>query len=63
MCETVCSVRAVQVDCAYYRDDASLESMQDPIAALQSNLADNHAYSFKHSCPQCFENLRRLVSI
>ena len=60
MSSRITMIFIMQVDCAYFLE-ANLESMEDPSAVLKQELSTNFVSDLEQSCPQCFENQRRLV--
>ena len=50
-----------QVDCAYYSDDLQEVSL-DPGKELKDLLKSRGMSNLAGSCPECFENLKKLVS-
>ena len=50
----------LQVDCAYYSDDLQ-EVNEDPRVELQEVLDSHGMTGFRAACPQCFDNLLKLV--
>ena len=50
----------LQVDCAYYSDDLQ-EVNEDPRVELQQVLDSHGMTGFRAACPQCFDNLLKLV--
>ena len=53
--------RVYQVDCAYYSDDL-LEVNLDPGKELKDLLEARGLQGLEASCPECFQNQRKLVS-
>ena len=50
-----------QVDCIYF-DEELAEIADDPVDEVTDALSHCQVHGLESSCPQCFENQRRLVS-
>ena len=61
-CKHLTGILLVQVDCIYFDEDLA-EIADDPADDVKDALSRCQIRGLENSCPQCFENQQRLVSI